>query len=189
MEATSLRGLLVYSELRVGRGFPQVSRKLHSSHLPHHTRLPVSRQHRYPTWSGNHLGDGDGDTSPPTPSAWRWAPLSSLRSGEGPGERGEVHGVYLRLTFPGANPRPRLEPFHRLDTVVSYFIGNDPDQWRLNVPVWGGVRYADLYPGIDLELTGQNGRLVPRLVARPGADLGAVRLRGGWRGLGVRACA
>jgi hypothetical protein len=43
--------------------------------------------------------------------------------------------------------------------------------------VWGGVRYKDLYPGIDLEITGENGRLVQRLVARPGADLSAVRLR------------
>ena len=45
------------------------------------------------------------------------------------------------------------------------------------VPVWGGVRYKDLYPGIDLEITGENGQLVQRLVVRPGADLSAVRLR------------
>jgi hypothetical protein len=80
------------------------------------------------------------------------------------------------LTFPGANPHPRLEPFDRLDTVVSYFIGNDPDQWHPDVPVWGGVRYKDLYPGIDLELTCENDRLVQRLVAQPGANLNAVRL-------------
>jgi hypothetical protein len=82
-----------------------------------------------------------------------------------------------KLSFPGANPHPRLEPFHRLDTVVSYFIGNDPAKWRVAVPVWGGVRYVGLYPGVDLELRGENGQVVPRLVARPGADLRAVRLR------------
>jgi hypothetical protein len=86
-------------------------------------------------------------------------------------------GVNIRLSFPGANPHPRLEPFHRLDTVVSYFIGNDPAKWHVAVPVWGGVRYVDLYPGVDLELTGENGQVVPRLVAHPGADLSAVRLR------------
>jgi len=86
-------------------------------------------------------------------------------------------GVNLRLSFPGANPHPRIEPFNRLDTVVSYFIGNDPAKWRANVPVWGGVRYKDLYPGIDLEITSEGERLVQRLVARPGADLSAVRLR------------
>ena len=83
----------------------------------------------------------------------------------------------IKLSFVGANPHPRIEPFDRLDTVVSYFIGNDPDKWRPDVPVWGGVRYVDLYPGVDLEITSEGGQMVQRLAARPGADLSAVRLR------------
>ena len=86
-------------------------------------------------------------------------------------------GVNLKMSFVGANPHPRLEPFNRLETHVSYFIGNDPARWRADVPVWGGMRYKDLYPGIDLEFTGENGRLVQRLVSHQGADLSAVRLR------------
>jgi hypothetical protein len=86
-------------------------------------------------------------------------------------------GVNLKLSFPGANPAPRIEPFDRLDTVVSYFISNDSDRWRPDVPVWGGVRYVDLYPGIDLELTSTAGQWQQWVIARPGADLGAVRLR------------
>lgn len=62
----------------------------------------------------------------------------------------ESRGVHIRLTFPGANPHPRLVPFGRLETVVSYFIGSDPEKWHPAVPVWGGVRYEDLYPGVDL---------------------------------------
>ncbi|MEW5987001.1 MAG: SBBP repeat-containing protein, partial [Chloroflexota bacterium] len=86
-------------------------------------------------------------------------------------------GVHLKLSFAGANPRPRLEPFDRLQTHVSYFIGQDASKWRPDVPVWGGVRYVDLYPGLDLELTGTGGRLQPRLVARSEVSLSAVRLR------------
>ncbi|MER3426346.1 MAG: hypothetical protein C4299_04200 [Thermoleophilia bacterium] len=63
-------------------------------------------------------------------------------------------GVHLRLRFEGANPHPRLEPFQRLETHVSYFLGNDPAKWHADVPVWAGVRYVDLYPGIDLEVGG-----------------------------------
>lgn len=85
--------------------------------------------------------------------------------------------VNLRLSFPGANPNARLEPFDRLETTVSYFIGNDPEGWRPAVPVWGGARYVDLYPGIDLEVTGEGGRFVQRLHAQPGADLSQVRVR------------
>jgi pimeloyl-ACP methyl ester carboxylesterase len=117
---------------------------------------------------------------PPTPrlpDGRHPSPLSVTETETESGASGEVQGVNIRLSFSGANPHPRLEPFNRLETVVSYFIGNDPAQWRAAVSVWGGVRYRDLYPGIDLEITSEGGHLVQRLVARPGADLSAVRLR------------
>ena len=85
--------------------------------------------------------------------------------------------VNIKLSFVGANPHPRIEPFDRLDTVVSYFIGNEPEKWRPDVPVWGGVRYVDLYPGVDLEITSEGGQMVQRLAARPGADLSAVQIQ------------
>ena len=75
-------------------------------------------------------------------------------------------GVHLKLSFPGANSHPRLEPFNRLDTHISYFTGDDPAQWHTDVPVWGGVRYVELYPGVDLEVTGEEGRWTWRLVNR-----------------------
>jgi len=115
--------------------------------------------------------------TPGLPDGRHPSPLSAAERGEGPGVRGEVRAVNIKLSFPGSNPHPRIEPFNRLDTVVSYFIGNDPAKWHVAVPVWGGVRYVGLYPGVDLELTGENGQVVPRLVAHPGADLSAVRLR------------
>ncbi len=97
-------------------------------------------------------------------------------------------GVHLRLSFPGANPHPRLEPFDRLATRFSYFTGDDPAGWQRDVPVWGGVRYRELYPGLDLEITseitGGKGRLVQRLVCGAGCEpdglrsrLGSVRMR------------
>jgi hypothetical protein len=82
----------------------------------------------------------------------------------------------FKLSFAGANPSPELVPFDRLASRLSYFLGDDPARWQADVPAWGGVRYVDLYPGLDLELTGTGGQLRLRLVARPGADPGAVRL-------------
>jgi len=86
-------------------------------------------------------------------------------------------GVNIRSSFVDANRHPHIEPFDRLDTRVSYFIGSDPAQWHPDVPVWGGVRYVGLYPNIDLEITGESDQIVQRLVAHSGADPSAVRLQ------------
>jgi hypothetical protein len=88
-------------------------------------------------------------------------PSTALRRGSGQGS-----GHRLKLSFVGANPHPRIESFNRLETRVSYFIGRDPAKWRADVPVWGGVRYVDLYPGVDLEVTGDGGRWAWQLAIR-----------------------
>jgi hypothetical protein len=100
-------------------------------------------------------------------------PSTALRRGSGQGS-----GHRLKLSFVGANPHPRLEPFNRLDTHVSYFVGRDPTNWRADVPVWGGVRYVDLYPGVDLEVTGDGGRWAWQLAIRDSQfAISNVRLR------------
>jgi hypothetical protein len=72
-----------------------------------------------------------------------------------------------------------------LETSVNYFLGNDPAQWRAHVPVWAGVRYVDLYPGVDLEVTGEAGRWSWRLVVRT-STLALPLFGGGNEGGGVR---
>ncbi len=69
-----------------------------------------------------------------------------------------TRGVNIKLSFAGSNPHPKIEPFKRLATKVSYLIGGDPNQWRTAVSTWGAVRYKDLYPGIDLVLTSVSGK-------------------------------
>ncbi len=89
-------------------------------------------------------------------------------------------GVNLKLSFAGANSHPRLEPFNRLSTRVTYLTGYDSAHWRTDVPVWGGVRYVDIYPGVDLEITGEKGQWVWQLVSHnPQFDLSGVRLQVG----------
>lgn len=88
-----------------------------------------------------------------------------VRSKVGAIERFDAKHEAVKLSFAGANPHPRLEPFDRQDTHVSYFLGDDPANWQPDVPVWGGVRYRDLYPGVDLELIGDGGRWQWRLLA------------------------
>lgn len=87
-------------------------------------------------------------------------------------------GTAIRFTFPGANPAVTLEPSGRVTTQVSYLTGSDPARWQRGVPVWSGVRYRDLYPGIDLVVGDNATGTVPwRFEARADADLQAVALR------------
>ncbi len=100
--------------------------------------------------------------------------LDSKISGKG---SSSSSGINIKLSFPGSNPNPRLEPVNRLNTNVSYFGGKKESDWRTNVPVWGGVRYLDLYPGVDLEITSEDNRLVQRILVHDQKDLDAVRLK------------
>lgn len=90
--------------------------------------------------------------------------------------------VNLRVSFVGANPNAIPEPFGQPETAVSYFRGSDPDNWHAAVPVWTGIRYRGLYPGLDLEIGGASGEWAWQVVptdaqgARTTA-LGEVRLR------------
>lgn len=84
--------------------------------------------------------------------------------------------MHIRQQFVGANPKPRVEPLGALDTRISFLLG-DSERWQTDLPTWSGVRYVDLYPQIDLEVTSRNGQFVQRLVAHAGADLSLVKLQ------------
>jgi hypothetical protein len=86
-------------------------------------------------------------------------------------------GVNLKISYPGANPNPIIEPFDRMETHISYFIGRETTKWYSNIPVWKGMRYKDLYPGIDLELTIEEGKLVQRALLHRGVNANIIRLR------------
>ena len=83
-------------------------------------------------------------------------------------------GVALRLTFSGANRDARIAPFGRQATKISYFRGAGAGGEHADVPVWSGVRYEAIYPGVDLEITGSGGAIAPRFVARASADVASL---------------
>ena len=68
------------------------------------------------------------------------------------GQNQYAGGNNLHLRFANANLSAELIPFGRIDTHVSYLKGADQTKWHTDVPVWRGVRYVEIYPGIDLLL-------------------------------------
>src|SRR5215207_4863048 len=84
----------------------------------------------------------------------------------------------VNLRFAGANPRPLIAGEGALAGKVNYFVGRDASKWRTGVRTFAGVRYRDLYPGVDLVFHGgpAGGRLEYDFVLAPGADYQDVRL-------------
>ena len=83
----------------------------------------------------------------------------------------------VRVHWDGANPTPEIAGATRLPGVVNYVRGNDPAQWRTNVPTYAGVVYNQLYPGIDLRYDGQGGALKGTYHVAPGVDPAQIRWR------------
>lgn len=101
-------------------------------------------------------------------------PVSAQTSGD---VESLPRAVNLKLTFANANVDARVVGISPLDTTVSYFLGRDSTTWYPSVPVFGGVRYENIYPGIDIEFVSMRSGWQPRIKAEPGADLSVVVLQ------------
>ena len=82
----------------------------------------------------------------------------------------------VRMRLVGANARSAVTGTEELPGKVSYFLGNDPKKWRTNVPTFARVRFAGVYPGVDLVYYGNRERLEYDFVVAPGADPKRIRL-------------
>jgi hypothetical protein len=81
--------------------------------------------------------------------------------------------IYLhayKVTFDGANTQ-EVTNAQKAPNYYNYYLGNNPDYWAKNVPAYEELTYHNLYPGIDLKLTGgaTNG-LKYDLIVAPNAD-------------------
>jgi uncharacterized repeat protein (TIGR01451 family) len=87
--------------------------------------------------------------------------------------------VVLNMRVVGANSAADITASERQTNTSNYFIGNNPAQWRTNVANFGKVRYASIYPGVDLVYYGNQQQLEYDFVVAPGADPKVIALRFG----------
>ena len=82
----------------------------------------------------------------------------------------------LRMRLLGANPTPAATGLEPSAGKSNYFIGDDPTRWRADVPTYSKVRFAEVYPGVDLVYYGNQRQLEYDFVLAPGADPSAISL-------------
>jgi len=93
---------------------------------------------------------------------------ATLRASRKARRAGQVTAIRMRLE--GANPDAQIAGMDQLPGRTNYFIGNDPKNWHTDVPSYGRVKYAGVYPGVDLVFYGNQRRLEYDFVVAPGAD-------------------
>jgi uncharacterized repeat protein (TIGR01451 family) len=86
-----------------------------------------------------------------------------------------INGV-LRMRLVGANSAPHISGLEESSAKSNYYIGNDPTKWRTNVPNFGRVQYASIYPGVDLVFYGNQRQLEYDFIVAPGTDPSTIAL-------------
>jgi Beta-propeller repeat/Abnormal spindle-like microcephaly-assoc'd, ASPM-SPD-2-Hydin len=96
--------------------------------------------------------------------------LSLRANATGGADSANQSAATVQVSLVGAATNPTVTGEDPQPGKVNYFFGNDPAQWRTNIPTYGRVRYKDVYPGIDLVYYGNSRQLEYDFEVRPGAD-------------------
>ncbi|WP_420266126.1 SBBP repeat-containing protein [Candidatus Magnetominusculus dajiuhuensis] len=84
-------------------------------------------------------------------------------------EKDKIKAAAVWIKF--VNPDTKtITGVDELEGKSNYFIGNDPQKWRTNVPTYQKVRYEEIYHGIDLVVYGNQHQIEYDFVVAPHAD-------------------
>ncbi len=85
-----------------------------------------------------------------------------------------LEGGVIRQSFIETSQNVLVTANKELQAKANYFIGDDPDEWKKNIPLFSEVIYKDLYPGIDLTLYGDGGGLRYKYLVQANADVSSI---------------
>jgi hypothetical protein len=80
----------------------------------------------------------------------------------------------VRVRMIGANSHPEVEGLEPLPGRVNYMIG-DQKNWHRDIPIFGRVRFHNVYPGVDVVYYGTPDKLEYDFVAAAGADASKIK--------------
>lgn len=64
-----------------------------------------------------------------------------------------------------------------INAKANFLLGNDRRKWRTGLPLFSGLRYAGIWPGVELDYKAADEGLKADYVVAPGAGVEPIRLR------------
>lgn len=92
-------------------------------------------------------------------------------------ELDSIEILMIKAEFVGANRNPRSEGLDLMEYKCNYFMGNEPDKWRTDVPNYESIKYEEVYPGIDLKYYGNGRQMEYDFIVSPGSDYHQIQIR------------
>ncbi|MBN1166055.1 MAG: SBBP repeat-containing protein, partial [Methanospirillaceae archaeon] len=83
----------------------------------------------------------------------------------------------VNMNLAGKRPDASVVGVEKSDGVINYLLGSDPKAWMTDVPAYTKILYSDLYPGIDLSLSGKDGLIKREYILDAYADPGLIRMQ------------
>ncbi len=85
--------------------------------------------------------------------------------------------LYVQAVFAGGRRMVGAVGQDELAYKCNYLLGNDPAQWRTDVPSFNSILVREAYPGIDIRFTGDANRQVQcEFVVAPGAKVDQIEM-------------
>jgi beta-propeller repeat-containing protein len=91
-------------------------------------------------------------------------------------ENADAPARAAQMQFIGANPQAQICGDSGLPGKINYLTGNNPAQWRSNVPTFAKVRVGEIYPGINLVYYGSQQQLEYDFTIAAGANPGSIAI-------------
>lgn len=83
----------------------------------------------------------------------------------------------VTISLGQANASPNVDGVDLLPAKTSYFTGNEQDRWKTGVSQYERIRYAGVYPGVDLVYYGTGRQLEYDFILKPEANPRQIQMK------------
>jgi len=87
-----------------------------------------------------------------------------------------IHGHAWKVNFIGANDAAVVAGHEKRSEYHNYFIGNKPENWAGNVPLYNETYFTGVYDNIDLSVYSKEGNFKYDFIVKPHADASSIAM-------------